>query len=181
MLAETIAYIDDWQTQDYFLYIMDARIYPRSRLAVPVDLYSNAKNCHLHGKVQDVSVGGMFVQAPACFCVQTGVQEGWQFDLRMIVPGHSKEQHLNAAVRRTTVNGFGLQFQLGNGAQQMVEDLLLPNWDGNNVCEGLIIFASRESIVDFSEWLRLTSRVCNQYRRYARAQDFSKRRGKHKH
>jgi hypothetical protein len=46
----------------------------------------------------------------------------------------------------------------------------MPKWDGNNVYEGLIIFAEREDITDLSEWLRLTSLVCNQYRRCARAQ-----------
>ena len=57
----------------------------------------------------------------------------------------------------------------------------MPKWDGDNMYEGLIIFAERENIVDLSEWLRLTSLVCNQYRRCARAQTLSKSRKTHEH
>jgi len=42
--------------------------------------------------------------------------------------------------------------------------------------EGLIIFAARESIVELSEWMRLTSLVCNQYRRCANGRKLSQRR-----
>ena len=55
------------------------------------------------------------------------------------------------------------------------------HWNGDNMYEGLIIFAERENIVDLSEWLRLTSLVCNQYRRCARAQTLSKSTKKHEH
>ena len=64
---------------------------------------------------------------------------------------------------------------------KMPEDVLMPKWDGDNMYEGLIIFAERENIVDLSEWLRLTSLVCNQYRRCARAQTLSKSRKTHEH
>ena len=141
---------------------MDARTYPRSRLSVPVKLHCNARNCHLMGKVKDISASGMFVIAPA------RAQTGWKFDVCMDFPSWKSEQYLNATVQRITSNGFGMQFQLDRHVQQMLEEVLLPNWDGDNVYEGLISFAVRESVVDFSEWLRLTSLVCNQYRRCAR-------------
>ncbi len=35
--------------------------------------------------------------------------------------------------------------------------------------EGLIIFSTGESVIELSEWMRLTSLVCNQYRKCARA------------
>ncbi|GEM_PF-6046696 len=48
-----------------------------------------------------------------------------------------------------------------------------PEWDGQDMFEGLIIFAARESVVELSEWMRLTSLVCNQYRHCARGRCLS--------
>ncbi len=157
-----------YSLQDYFPNTMDARSYPRSQLSVPVDLHCTSRNCHLQGKIQDISAGGMFVMAPA------RARTGWQFDICMKFPSWKEAQHINAIVRRVAANGVGLQFLLDDNARQMLEEILLPDWDGDNVYEGLIIFAVRDSIVDFSQWLRLTSLVCNQYRRYARAHRLTK-------
>jgi len=154
---------------------MDARTYPRSRLSIAVDLHCSARNCHLQGKIQDISAGGMFVIAP------TRVQTGWQFDTCMKLPIWKEAQHINAIVRRIAGNGFALQFLVDGGVQKMLEEMLLPDWDGDNVYEGLIIFAARETADDFAEWLRLTSLVCNQYRRYARAHTWSQGQKTYKH
>ncbi|HHJ17245.1 MAG TPA: hypothetical protein ENJ80_11160 [Gammaproteobacteria bacterium] len=67
----------------------------------------------------------------------------------------------------------GLRLRLDGGVSQMSEDTLLPKWDGEDVFEGMLIFAAQENPADFSEWLRLTSLVCNQYRRCARAHTLS--------
>ena len=40
--------------------------------------------------------------------------------------------------------------------------------------EGLIIFAAVEPAVELSDWMRLTSLVCNQYRHCARGHYLSK-------
>ena len=154
---------------------MDARTHPRRALSVPVELECHARNCHLVGRVKNISAGGMFVLAPA------GVKTGWQFDICMKLPAWKDEQHVNATVQRVASNGFGLQFLLDGDAQQILEDILLPNWDGNNVYEGLIIFAARESIVTLSEWLRLTSLVCNQYRHCARGHNLSQPEKEYEH
>jgi hypothetical protein len=154
---------------------MDARTYPRRKLSVPVKLHCNDRNCHLQGRAKDISANGMFVIAPV------RVQTGWQFDICMSSPGWENEQHINATVQRITGYGFALRFLLDSASQQILEDILQPNWDGDNVYEGLMIFAERENVVDFSEWLRLTSLVCNQYRRCARARTLSKSNKTHEH
>ncbi len=152
------------QAQDYFPNTMNSRTHTRHNLSMKVALYCKIKNCHLQGQVRDISTGGMFIMAPA-----PRAQTGWRFDISMHFPSWKNEQHINATVNRVTSHGFALQFLLDTVTQQMLEDVLLPNWDGNNVYEGMVLFAEREHIVDFSEWLRLTSLVCNQYRQCARA------------
>lgn len=118
----------------------------------------------MRGRVRDISTGGMFVLAPS-----PRAQAGWEFDIRMKFPSWKNEQRINATVRRITHYGFALQFVLDTATHQLLEDVLLPNWDGNNIYEGLILFSELENTVSFSQWLRLTSLVCNEYRQCARA------------
>ena len=48
---------------------------------------------------------------------------------------------------------------------RLLEDIIWPKWDGEQLFEGLLIVAPHEDIVDLADWMRLTSLLCNQYRR----------------
>jgi len=175
MQLEAVFCIDGLQAQDYLFNIMDARSHPRRALSIPVKLHCNARNCHLQGRIKDISTDGMFVVAPV------RVQTGWQFDIYPNSTGQANEQHIQATVQRITGYGFALRFLTDAASRQLLEQLVQPSWDGNNMYEGLMIFAERENVVDFSEWLRLTSLVCNQYRRCARARTLSQSAKGHEH
>jgi len=45
---------------------MEARAHPRSRLSVPVGLYCADKNRYYRRKINNISVGGLFVSGTPC-------------------------------------------------------------------------------------------------------------------
>jgi len=71
-----------------------------------------------------------------------------------------------ACIIRTSNSGFALEFNAIDDNDSRILDMLTkPQWDGRNVIDGLLIAASHSHVMSLSECLRLTSVVCNGYRR----------------
>ncbi len=141
---------------------MEARAHPRTRLSVPVGLYCADKNRCYRRKINNISVGGLFVSGSPCG--HSGVQ------LEVIVnpterAPQSSDRYTTEVVR-SSASGFALKFNhLDERKKRVLEDITWPKWDGEKLFEGLLIVAPHEDIVDLAGWMRLTSLLCNQYRR----------------
>ena len=141
---------------------MDARAHPRTRLAVPVGLYCADKNRYYRRKINNISVGGLFVSGSPC--ERSGAQ------LEVIVNPTTQapqaSDRYTTEVVRSSASGFALKFNhLDEQRELALEDIIWPKWDGEELFEGLLIVAPHEDIVDLAGWMRLTSLLCNQYRR----------------
>jgi hypothetical protein len=141
---------------------VEARAHPRTRLSVPVGLYCADKKRYYRRKINNISVGGLFVSGSPCG--RTGTQ------LEVIVNPVNRalqpSDRYTARIVRSSVSGFAMQFShLDAQKTGALEEVIWPKWDGENMFEGLLIIAPHEDIVDLAGWMRLTSILCNQYRR----------------
>lgn len=141
---------------------MEARAYPRCSLRVKTDLVCvSTQTCHQR-YVRDISLGGLFVNGSACG------PTGMQFSVLIRPLGRPLTESIRypAHIVRATGEGFALSFDtLDSRARTALGELVNPKWDGKNVIEGLLIVAAREQVMSLSECLRLTSVICDHYRR----------------
>ena len=141
---------------------MEARAHPRTRLSVPVGLYCADKHTYYRRKISNISVGGLFVSGSPCGRTGTRLEVVVNPINRPLQPS----DRYAAQVVRSSISGFALQFnRLNDQKLQALEEVIWPKWDGENMFEGLLIIAAHENIVDLAGWMRLTSILCNQYRR----------------
>jgi hypothetical protein len=141
---------------------VDARAHPRTRLSVPVGLYCASQNTYYRRKISNISVGGLFVSGTPCG------RHGSQ--LEVIVNPVNRElrpsDRYRAQVVRSSLSGFALRFNdLDEEKRRSLDEVIWPKWDGEKLFEGLLIIALHEDIADLAGWMRLTSILCNQYRR----------------
>jgi len=141
---------------------VEARAHPRTRLCVPVGLYCADKNRYYRRKINNISVGGLFVSGTPCG------RNGSRLEVIINPANRAPEasDRYTADVARSSASGFALKFNhLDEQKKRMLEDTIWPEWDGKELFEGLLIVAPHEDIVDLAGWMRLTSLLCNQYRR----------------
>lgn len=141
---------------------MELRAHPRTRLSLPVGLYCPDKNTYYRRKIGNISIGGMFISGTSCARKGTGLDV-------IVNPGgnHVEEsERYNAHIVRNSTEGFALSFHnLGETERKMLQEIIWPDWDGKNNFEGMLIVAARQNVDGLSGWLRLTSLVCNEYKR----------------
>ena len=141
---------------------MEARAHPRTRLSVPVGLYCADKKTYYRRKINNISVGGLFISGTPCG------RGGTQLEV-IVNPAERAPQasdRYGARVVRSSVSGFALKFNhLDEQKKRSLEDIIWPTWDGEKLFEGLLIVARHENIIDLAGWMRLTSLLCHQYRR----------------
>jgi len=129
---------------------------------LPVGLYCPKTDLLYRRRICDISVGGVYVCGSPCG------RTGMEFDV-IVNPVNQvmgQARRFTAEVVRNSATGFALKFNyLGETERRLLEDVIWPEWDGEDMYEGLLIIAARENIVDLAGWLHLTSIVCNQYRR----------------
>ena len=141
---------------------MEARAHPRSRLSAPAGLYCADKNRYYRRKINNISIGGLFVSGTPC------ARNGTRLEVIINPAKRAKQapERYSAAVARSSASGFALKFNhLDEQRKCALEDIIWPKWDGEELFEGLLIVAPHEDIVDLADWMRLTSLLCNQYRR----------------
>jgi hypothetical protein len=127
-----------------------------------VGLYCADKHTYYRRKINNISAGGLFISGSSCG--RSGIQ------LEVVVnpanPAQETSERYSAEVVRSSVSGFALKFNhLNEQKKRALEDVIWPKWDGEKLFEGLLIVAPHEDIVDLAGWMRLTSLLCNQYRR----------------
>jgi type IV pilus assembly protein PilZ len=86
--------------------VEEKRVHPRSPLRIPVSC-EIAGQPAISGNAKDVSLGGMFIEAP-------GVSPAFGTPITVVcrLPGLDREARLPAVVRWTKGGGFGVQFGL---------------------------------------------------------------------
>ncbi len=141
---------------------MEARAHPRSSLRLNTELVCLDTQTHYQRCIRNISLGGLFVSGPSCG--NTGME------VSLFVTPMNKtvedSRHFPARIVRTSNSGFALKFgEIADSDNRILDMLANPQWDGRNLFEGLLIAASREHVLSLSECLRLTSVVCNDYRR----------------
>jgi len=141
---------------------VEARTHPRSRLSVPVGLYCADKNRYYRRKINNISVGGLFVSGTPC------ARNGTRLEVIINPANRAQEAFVRytAEVARTSASDFALKFNhLDEQEKRLLEDIIWPKWNGKELFEGLLIVAPHEDIVDLAGWMRLIFVLCNQYRR----------------
>jgi hypothetical protein len=130
-------------------------------MSVAVNLFCPEQNTYHKRTTSDISPCGLFVSGSPCG------HAGREFDVTLECP-ENEPLCFRAQVARTSSHGFGMRLtDISPGHRERLERLVEPDWDGEDIFEGLLIFASREHVVDLAGWLRLTSLVCREYRRCA--------------
>lgn len=141
---------------------MEARAHPRSSLQIKTDLVCPSTQTMYARYVRNISLGGLYVSGTPC------ATTGSELAVIMTPLGHAESDatRFPAKIARTASSGFALRFDpMSDRDSRILGDLINPSWDGKNVIEGLLIVAAREHVMSLSECLRLTSVVCNRYRR----------------
>jgi len=127
-----------------------------------VGLYCADKNRYYRRKINNISEGGLFVSGAPC------ARNGTRLEVTINPAKRAQEasDRYKAEVARSSASGFALKFNhLDELKRRVLEDIIWPKWDGEQLFEGLLIVAPHEDIVDLADWMRLTSLLCNQYRR----------------
>lgn len=141
---------------------MEARAHPRSSLQLKTELVCLNTQEHYQRYIRNISMGGLFVSGTPCG--NTGMEVSL-FVTPLNKPVEESKR-FPARIIRTSNSGFALKFgDIGDSDNRILDMLTKPQWDGKNVFEGLLIAAAREHVMSLSECLRLTSVICNNYRR----------------
>ncbi len=141
---------------------MEARAHPRSSLRLNTELVCLDTQTHHQRCIRNISLGGLFVSGAPCG--NTGMEVSL-FVTPMDRPVEDSKR-FPARIIRTSNSGFALKFgDIADSDSRILNMLANPQWDGKNLFDGLLIAASHEHVLSLSECLRLTSVVCNDYRR----------------
>lgn len=138
---------------------MEARAHPRSSLQLNTEIVCLSTQTHHQRCIRNISMGGLFVSGTPCG--NTGMEVSL-----FVTPMNKQVEEskcLSARIIRTSNSGFALKF--GDSDSYILDMLTKPQWDGKNVFDGLLIAAAQDHIMSLSQCLRLTSVVCNDYRR----------------
>jgi len=141
---------------------MDARAHPRITVRLKIELVCPDQNNSDHRLTTNVSLGGIYVAGSPCGNIGTPLAV-------VITPIHRPQEcsaPFPSTVVRSTPGGFALRFD--SMSQQQADELqcmIRPRWDGENIFEGLLIAASQENVTELSDCLRLSSVVCDRFRR----------------
>ena len=143
--------------------MLEARSHHRVNFRLPVSLFkqsaAEAQACFSH----DIAYGGLFAEGARAFALGEPVHV-------VIAPDTGDPLHLDGRVARRCSNGVGCQF-VGNSpaSMEVLEALLSPTWDGENLLDGVVRFAPWYRESDLAGWMRLTSMVSDWQRLTRRA------------
>ena len=155
---------------------MEARAHPRSSLQLKTELVCLDTQTHHQRCIRNISLGGLFVSGTPCG--NTGMEVSL-----FVTPMDKSAQESScfpARIIRTSNSGFALKFGvIGDSDNHILDMLTKPQWDGKNVFDGLLIAAAHEHVMSLSECLRLTSVVCNDYRRMSAVATCLSMKGRH--
>lgn len=133
--------------------MQEARKHPRVDYRLAVDLYCADDGTQHHCYTQNIGLGGMY--ALGLLGVRPGASARVSF-------GREDQGALQilGLVTRVGADGAGLAFS-GNvpTAINTLDELLQPDWDGENLLEGVMRIAPWYRNNDLAGWMRLTTMV----------------------
>jgi hypothetical protein len=131
----------------------EARQHPRIPFRFAVELFGAADRQPEHCISSNISLGGMFADGMASFFKGEPVRV-------VLGADRSERLHLDARVARTNASGLACEF-VGNSpaSMEVLEALLTPTWDGENLLDGVMRFAPWQQDQELAGWMRLTSLV----------------------
>jgi len=131
----------------------EARVYQRVAYRMPVDLYCGTEQKHRHCQTVDIGLGGLFAAGVLCVRPEDPVR------IMLSRPDLGALQ-LDSRVARVTMAGAGLEFIKGAAAEfERLREFLTPNWDGENLLEGVVRIAPWYQSSGLAGWMRLTTLV----------------------
>ena len=133
--------------------MQDARHHQRIAYHLPVDIYCGPQEERRECKTRDIGLGGFFAVGATC------VRENDKVHVEL-GPNDGDKLHLSGRVARISHGGAGLQF-VGNSPAtlEVLRALLVPDWDGGNLLDGVVKIAPWYRENDLAGWMRLTSIV----------------------
>ncbi len=141
---------------------MEARTSERVKLSLPVGMFATGQQVIIKRQTGDISTGGLYVQGGAWG--RTGTELQIVIDPDGLSGDHSAP--MTGEIVRQGANGFAVRFKyLGEAHVRQLEDLIWPEWNGENLFEGMMIVVTREQVTDLATWMHLTSILCSHYKR----------------
>lgn len=138
--------------------MQEARNHQRIAFRMAVDLFrpqdANPQRCH----TRDIAYGGLFAVGARDMAPGQTVRLAVGSD-------NGGGLHLDGRVVRVGGNGAGFQF-VGNSpaSLEVLRTMLTPNWDGENLLEGVVRMAPWYRESNLAGWMRLTSLVSDWHR-----------------
>jgi hypothetical protein len=131
--------------------MQDVRQHPRAAYRLAVDLYCGEDETWHHCHTANIGRGGLFAIGVLCLRPGDNVRVSLGRRQRGALQLHSQ-------VARVSQVGAGLAFG-GNGQakMEMLAELLSPDWDGENLLEGVIKIGPWYRDEDLAGWMRMTS------------------------
>lgn len=144
---------------------MEAVNPPRPDYTLHVGLYNAKNNTYQDRKARNLSTNGMLICGSSCG--RTGMDIEIHFNTFKY--RHGQSLRLPARIVQNNVNGSVVEFTCLDGeAKCFLEHIIFPQWDGEDMYEGLLILAAYEKVTDLAGWLRLTSLIHGEYKRLCR-------------
>lgn len=143
--------------------MLDSQRQRRLPFRLGVNLFSDSDRRPQHCYSRDIGYDGLFA---------VGARHLKHDDpVRIVVEvGDGEGLHLDARVIRVEGDGVDCEFAGNSPATLEVLDALLsPKWDGQNLLEGVITFAPWYHDTNLASWMRLTSLVSDWRRLQSRA------------
>ena len=131
--------------------MQDNRQHPRAAYRLAVDLYCGQDEEWHHCHTSNIGLGGLFAIGVSCLRPGDHVRVSLGRRQRGAL-------QLDSQVARVSQVGAGLAFG-GNGQtkMEMLAQLLSPDWDGENLLEGMIKIGPWYRDEDLAGWMRMMS------------------------
>lgn len=131
----------------------EARNHHRVNFRLPVNLFKQSATESQVCLSRDIGYGGLYAEGAQAF------EQGESLRL-VIAPDSGDALHLDGRVVRRSSSGIGCEF-VGNSpaSMEVLQALLSPTWDGENLLDGVVSFAPWYRDNDLAGWMRLTSLV----------------------
>ena len=131
----------------------ESRYHPRTAFRFALNLFRSNDRQSVTCVSHDICRGGLFAAGVHGFRENEPVRV-------VIGPDRADALHLNARVVRTENHGLACEFVDNSPASlEVLDALLTPTWDGENLLDGVMRFAPWGRHDDLAGWMRLTSLV----------------------
>ena len=134
----------------------EASHHPRIPFRLTVDLFRPTDTAPQHCLTRDIGFGGLYALGAQNLTPDQSVR---------VAIGTGGGLHLDGRITRIGSDGAACEF-VGNSpaSLEVLSTLLTPNWDGENLLEGIVAMAPWYRENNLAGWMRLTSLVTDWHR-----------------